>query len=40
VTARSMPYNGSLPAGGSTSWGFTASWGGGNAAPAVTCTAA
>jgi mannan endo-1,4-beta-mannosidase len=40
VTARNMPYNGSVPAGGSTSWGFTASSTGTNTAPTATCTAA
>ena len=39
VTARNMPYNGSLAAGGSTTWGFTASTTGTNTAPTATCTA-
>ncbi len=39
VTARNMPYNGSLPAGGSTTWGFTGSFTGANTAPTATCTA-
>ncbi|MGK5683603.1 cellulase family glycosylhydrolase [Actinoplanes sp. URMC 104] len=40
VTARNMPYNGSLAAGATASWGFTASYSGTNTAPTVTCTAA
>jgi mannan endo-1,4-beta-mannosidase len=40
VTARNMPYNGSLAAGGSTTWGFTASTTGANTTPTATCTAA
>ncbi|GIE95476.1 cellulase family glycosylhydrolase [Paractinoplanes rishiriensis] len=40
VTARNMPYNGSLAARGSTSWGFTASFNGTNNTPTVTCAAA
>jgi len=39
VTARNMPYNGSLAAGAGTSWGFTASRGAANTAPTVTCSA-
>jgi mannan endo-1,4-beta-mannosidase len=40
VTARNMPYNGSLAAGASTSWGFTASYTGTNGTPTVTCATA
>jgi mannan endo-1,4-beta-mannosidase len=40
VTARNMPYNGSLAAGASTSWGFTASRGATNTAPVLSCAAA
>ncbi|MEH0935863.1 cellulase family glycosylhydrolase [Micromonospora psammae] len=38
-TARNVDYNGRLAAGASTTFGFIASWNGGNAAPAVSCTA-
>jgi mannan endo-1,4-beta-mannosidase len=39
VTARNMPYNGSLGAGASTSFGFTASRTATNTAPTATCVA-
>jgi mannan endo-1,4-beta-mannosidase len=39
ITARNMPYNGSLAAGASTTWGFIATRGATNTAPTPTCTA-
>ena len=39
ITARNMPYNGSLTAGASVTWGFTATRGATNTAPTPTCTA-
>ena len=39
ITARNMPYNGTLAAGASVTWGFTASRGATNTAPTPTCTA-
>ncbi|MET0494565.1 MAG: cellulase family glycosylhydrolase [Actinoplanes sp.] len=40
VTARNMPYNGTLAAGASTAWGFTASFSATNTAPTASCAAA
>jgi mannan endo-1,4-beta-mannosidase len=40
VTARSMPYNGTLAAGASTAWGFTGTFSTTNTAPTASCAAA
>jgi Glycosyl hydrolase family 12/Cellulose binding domain len=38
VTARNLPYNGTIPPGGSTTFGFQATYSGSNPVPALTCS--
>jgi hypothetical protein len=38
VTAKNMPYNGTIPPGGSTTFGFQATYSGSNPVPSLTCS--